>query len=125
MTNCKNDEVWFWVASTLNRTKVVGLNNTFSYGSDAGVTFKLDETALTHTNKLGDIITKYNNKLNEWYGKQIKQVIDEEEVVFNLNKDNILAFTGNIRWINSLYGNFNILLNCNSNLVDSWKFFLV
>ena len=124
LTNCKNDEVWFWIASTLNKTKVVGLNNTLSYGNDNNVTFSLDETALTHTNKQLDIITRYNSKLNEWYGNEIKKILSNEYIVFKLNKDNILAFTGNLAWINFLYKNFNIKILCDKSIVMSWMMFL-
>ena len=68
LTHGNHDELWFWISSTLNKTKVVGLNNTFSYGSDENVTFDLDESSLTHINMMSDVISKYNKTLNDMYG---------------------------------------------------------
>ena len=115
----------FWVASTLNKTKVVGLNNTFSYGSDENVTFGLDDSSLTHVNAVENTISKYNRLLNEMYGAQMQQVITSEFVIFNVDKDNVLAFTGNIKWINALYGNFNVKVRCDKSMVRSWMLFLL
>lgn len=41
VTNGMHDELWFWIASTLNGTRCVGLDYTFSYEAD-GIAFEYD-----------------------------------------------------------------------------------
>ena len=120
ITEGNHDELWFWIVSTLNGVQCIGLNNTFSYQLDEGVTFEHDSGALSHINANPDTIAGYNARLNEVFGKQMIAQIEAKPIVFNVSKDNVLAFCALARGIYKLYGRYRIEVHCDETIVASW-----
>ena len=123
ITNGMHDELWFWIVSTLNGTRCIGLNYTFSYEAD-GITFKYDNSALTHVNADPGIICGYNNRLNEKFGKELFDVVQHQFVDFYVCRENIIAICGNMSWINQLYNGFKVRFVISKDLARSWTGFL-
>lgn len=124
ITNGMHDELWFWIMSTINGVQCIGLDNTFSYGSDDGVTFDHDESALTHVNADIRNINGYNQRLNEKYGKDLLNNIANKPIEFCLNPIGIMVFVGHLKWIISLYGRYTVHIRLADNIALSWKKFL-
>ena len=123
ITNGMHDELWFWIVSTLNKTRCIGLDYTFSYGLD-GITFDYDNSALTHVNANPQTIQGYNDRLNEKFGKQLLDVVNNMSIEFYVNRNNVLALCGNIQSINYLYNGFNVKFIVAQDLAPSWVGFI-
>ena len=124
LTDGNHDELWFWLVSTLNNIPCIGLDYTYSNSIDDGVCLAPTETDLTNINKDQKTIDRYNRRLNEIYGKDLRSILLENPVRFSISHDSILKFTGNIKLINHLYGNFPIILECDDTIVASWVKYL-
>lgn len=125
ITNGANDEVWFWIVSTLNNVKVIGLDRTFSWEMDENVCYEKASNDLTNINCKPEIIQKYNDKFDELYHDQISKILSENYVEFNCNHSNILAICGQMNWIYTLYRNFNIMFVCDKTIGKSWLNYLI
>lgn len=120
ITNGNHDELWFWIVSTLNGVKCIGLDYTFSLSADEGVQLCSTDSDLTNINADPETISEYNRKINEKYGNALMGVVMKNPVVFNATHSNIFSIIGNIYSINSIYGRFPILVNADETVSTSW-----
>ena len=95
MTNACHDEIWFWILTTLKGIQCIGLNCTYSFDLD-GAALPAEDTALCHIN-----------------GKQLLEKMINIPCKFEVNKNNLLSYIGNMAWINSIYNQFNVLFTIN------------
>ena len=124
ITNGNHDELWFWLVSTLKGVPCIGLDYTYSHSIDDGVCLSPTESDLTNINNKQATIDGYNQRINAKYKKQLNDVLMSNPVKFFISHDTILKFTGNIKLINMLYGNFPIEIVCDSTIVKSWHIYL-
>lgn len=102
-TKGTHDELWFWVNSTLNKVKCVGLNYIRTFAYDVKRNWSADEYRLTHINEKQDSIDDYMKEINKMYGTRLIENINNDKVVFVLNKDNVGQFCASIKYIKLLY----------------------
>lgn len=117
-TQGNHDELWFWINSTLNKTKVIGLDYVYSFGPETKNPYKDNEYQLTKLNENPQTIYNYNKLLNEVYGKQIYDIVTAEPVVFFVTTQNSQLFIALMPQIVRLY-NYGIKLKFDKN-VTSW-----
>ncbi len=118
-----NDEIWFWLHTTMKGIYVIGLDYTVSYQID-GVSMPFDETALTNVNGNPLEIEAYITRFNEIYGPSLLKTFNEKPIIFNIEYDNLFAFIGNIQWIWQLYHNMYIQLQLGKTIHKSHKFLI-
>lgn len=121
-TNGVHDELWFWLNSTLNKVKVIGLNFIRTFSTDIKTPWQEGEVRLADYNNDNSILESYMVKINESYGKQLLEIILNDKPEFILNKDNIALFCHEYKVINSLY-NYGFKINTDD-LTSGWIYTL-
>ena len=124
ITNGNHDELWFWIVSTLNGVKCIGLDYTYSLSIDEGVQICHTESDLTNINANKDVISGYNARLNEVYGDKLRDIVLNNSVEFKINHSNLLSLTGNAGMMNYLYGNFPISIILDDTVPKSWVIYI-
>lgn len=119
-TNGTHDELWFWVNSTINNVKCVGLNYVRSFAPEMLEQYREDEYALSHINSDMNTINKYMLNINELYGDKLYNNITKTPIVFELNCDNVYSFLFLLPYIRRLY-NYGCNVNID-NLTNDWKY---
>ena len=105
MTHACHDEIWFWILTTLKGIQCIGLNCTYSFDLD-GAAMPAEDTALCHINGKQENILKYEDLINTEYGKQLVEKMTSIPCQFEVTKDNLLSYIGNMAWLNSIYKSF-------------------
>ena len=119
-TNGTHDELWFWVNSTLNNVRCVGLNYVRSFAPEMLEQYKEDEYALCHINSDMNTINQYMLNINELYGDKLLNNIINTPIVFNLTCDNIYSFLFLLPYIRNIYS-YGCSVNVD-NLTKDWKY---
>lgn len=123
LTDGLHDEIWFWVNSTLNKIKVIGLNYILSFEGEIKSEWKEDEFRLCNVNSNCDIIKSYNDRINKLYGKELYDIISNYEVQIYANCDNVYQIIMQYDNIKYLYGDrFSINLD---GLTKMYKIMLI
>jgi len=125
VTNGNHDELWFWIVSTLNGVRSIGLDNTMGYIMDSNVVFDDDDTALTNINSSQTEVDGYNKRVSEVFGKELISVIKNGCVEFNVNKGNYFGVLYSIQQISYLYNGHKILFSVDKKLPESFLRILI
>lgn len=120
ISKAQHDELWFWLVSTLNGTKTVGLDWTYSFCLDDHVCFEESENDLTNINCKKSEIDGYNSRIDARFHSELKKIMDENPVEFFVDHSNVVAFLGNMQWLNSLYSGFRLVFHFDKYLEKSW-----
>jgi hypothetical protein len=119
-TNGTHDELWFWVNSTINNVRCVGLNYVRSFAPEMLEQYREDEYALSHINSNMETINKYMLNINELYGDKLFNNIVNTPIVFNLTCDNVYSFLFLLPYIRKIYY-YGCSVNVD-NLTTDWKY---
>jgi hypothetical protein len=103
VTNGTHDELWFWINSTLNGVRVIGLNYIWTFEFDVITKWKDDEFKLSNININEGKAEVYLEKINEIYGKELLKMLRSQKAEFTIHKDNALAFISNLNMVNKYY----------------------
>ena len=117
-TNGTHDELWFWVQSTLHGVQCVGLNYVRSFAPEMLEPYSNDEYCLSAFNNTQEKIDCYMIKINEMYGKRLKENIKSKPCVFTVTKDNYYAFLFLLPYIKGMYADSVIQME---NLTNDWR----
>lgn len=118
-TNGTHDELWFWINSTLNGIKCVGLNYIKSFFLEMKSPWEDGEYKLADINLHQSAIDGYMDKINTLYGDKLVDIIKNYKVEFVLNCNNVSQFLHEIGIIKLLYGyGFNVNVK---NLTTYWR----
>ena len=120
ITNGDNDELWFWIVSTLKGVPCVGLDYTFSLSIDEGVQLCHMESDLTNVNAKPEVIEGYNVRVNEKYGDALNEVLMKNPVKFYVDHGSVLKLVGNLQMVHAIYCNFPIQVICDGTVSGSW-----
>lgn len=106
MTDGNNDEFWFWTQTTIKGVYVIGLDWTISMSIDSNFRHEKEDYTLTNTNCQQFVIDTYNYRFNSKYGEAIKKSMNENPIIFYVNRENLQAIVASLGQIKSLYGGF-------------------
>lgn len=104
-TNAVNDELWFWINSTLNGIMVVGLNYVSSFALDVITPWEKEEFRLANFNNSNEKLNSYMKVINEMYGERLLKQINNRPAIFTLDKDNVYSFMLIFKLVKKYYGN--------------------
>lgn len=119
VTQGHHDELWFWIVSTLNGVKVIGLDWTYACYID-GIWMDEAEGDLFKINSNNDVRNGYYVRMNELFGKDMEKVMMENPVQIDFNCENKVSVINGLRTINDRFRIFPIEFHVDGNLRKSW-----
>ena len=120
VTKGNHDEYWFWINSTLNHVKSIGLDYIYTFSFDVKSEWQDEEYRLSNINNKGETIQEYANIFNKTYGKQIYDIVTSEPVVFFVTQQNSQLFLSVMHQIAQLY-NYGIKLKFDKNVTSGYR----
>lgn len=87
-----HDELWFWIQSTLNHVKVIGLSYVYSFETDIKSNWKNGEYRLTSINCNPKKTQEYVDAIHKEYGTRLYDIISTEVPEFYINPNNVLLY---------------------------------
>ena len=119
VTQGNHDELWFWIVSTLNGVRVIGLDWTYACYVD-GIWMEEGEGDLFRINSDDAVRNGYYRRMNELFGEGMLKVMMEKPVQIDFNRDNKVCILNSLDVINEHYRPFPVEFVVDRNLRKSW-----
>lgn len=119
VTEGHHDELWFWIVSTLNGVRVIGLDWTYACYID-GIWMEESESDLYKYNSDINVKNGYYKRMNELFGDAMKKVMMENPVQIDFNRENKVTILNSMKIINDHYRIFPVEFIIDRNLRSSW-----
>ena len=123
VTSGNHDELWFWIVSTLNGVRVIGLDWTYACFVD-GIWMEGGDSDLYKINSDNEVKDGYYRKMNELFGEDMKKVMMTTPVQIDFNRENKVAIINSLRIINDHFRIFPVEFIVDKNIRKSWVWHL-
>lgn len=118
-TDGLNDELWFWINSTINNVRVVCLNYVRTFASEIKSEWSENEYRLCNINTKKDAIDDYGKRIKEMYGERILHNITNNKTEFILTHKNVCHFCYAFKMIKAIY-HYGFIVNI-ERLTTDWR----